>query len=74
MKKQRDISLWPHRMAESPQYLAFVDWIAHNDEPGETDHATIAGSLTVTMVAHVFNLCADTIANDVIVARAGGGD
>lgn len=54
----------------SRKYEQLVKWIAYNDNPG--DHQPVeevAGYLTVTMLAHCYNLAALKVAQDVMQFR-----
>lgn len=50
-------------------YQDAIDWIAHNDDPDETDVETVRGTLTVGLVADLFGTSTSVVANDVVLAR-----
>jgi len=54
----------------SRKYRMLVEWIALNEDAIETDPQVIAGSLTVTMLAHCFDLKNADVASDVLEIRA----
>lgn len=47
-----------------------VEWIALNDEPNETDPDAIAAQISVLLVADVFNLKPEHIAQKILKMRA----
>lgn len=46
-----------------------VFWIAHNDEPGETEAEEIAGLISVKLVADLFGLTDEEVAKRVARER-----
>ncbi len=53
----------------SRKYRQLVEWIALNDDAVERDETTISESLTVTMLAHCFNVKNELVALDVLQFR-----
>jgi len=54
----------------SRKYTTLVEWIAYNDGPGdELGLSELAGTLTVTMLAHCYNLASEKVAADVLAFR-----
>ena len=54
----------------SRRYRQLIEWIADNDNPGDNDPLdAVAGYLTVTMLAHTFNLKKTDVAADVLLLR-----
>lgn len=55
-------------------YSAAVYWVAHNDNAGAGDsRATIAGYLTTGLVADLWNISAEQVAQDVATERENRG-
>lgn len=52
-----------------PSYRAAVRWIADNDEPAEREAETIAGLISVVLVADLFGVEPARVAGDVLKAR-----
>jgi len=61
-----------HRMHySSRRYSQLIEWVACNDSPGDNEPLEeVACSLTVTMLAQVFNIKREDVAADVMVIRA----
>jgi hypothetical protein len=59
----------PTTRAKRAGYREAVQWIAHNDEPGEHDVETMADLVSVLLVADLFGKPADEVARDVVRAR-----
>jgi hypothetical protein len=55
---------------QSRKYRTMVEWIALNDNPGDSENVEeIAGYMTVTMLAHCYNLRPLYVAEDVMAIR-----
>lgn len=50
-------------------YRDGVDWIACNDEPSDRDLASVAGFISVILLATIFGVDAERVAADVIRQR-----
>jgi hypothetical protein len=58
-------------MRRSAKYSAAVAWIALNDSAGDDEgEETVAGYLTVVLVADIFGVPAATVAREVLDYRA----
>ncbi len=58
------------RRMTQPKYLDAVIWISENDSPGDDDDVEIlSGLVTVCMVADLFNIASDIVAQDVLSCR-----
>jgi hypothetical protein len=55
--------------AKRPGIKEAIQWIADNDEPGETDPEAMAELVTVLMVSDIFGLPEEEIARRVLIAR-----
>jgi len=55
--------------SRSKLYRKAVDWIAANDETGEQSAAVMATMISVLLTADLFELSAQRVADDVIMAR-----
>lgn len=51
------------------RYRDAIEWIAHNDEEGEEDPEIIATSITVGLVADVWNKPTAIVAEDIADIR-----
>jgi len=50
-------------------YRDAIDYIAHNDDPAETDEHAVAGTVTVQLVAEIFGVSAAAVAAAVVKIR-----
>ena len=57
------------RKRRMPSLDAAIDWIALNDEPGDTDIATVALLISVVLVADLWQREPEEIARKVLARR-----
>ena len=56
-------------MSKRASYREGVAWIAENDEPAEMDHDTVAGLISVCLLADLFGKEATEVAAAIIRLR-----
>lgn len=60
-----------HSQNSQSRYRKAVEWISHNDEPEEMEWEVIRDSLTVSLVADVFNKTPEDVAYAILMIRRG---
>ena len=53
-----------------PTFKSAIEWIAFNDEPGETDAKTTSELISVAIIADIFGTTVERVAADVLKVRA----
>jgi hypothetical protein len=57
------------KLTKKVLYRRGVEWIAHNDEPGELDPEVVAGSISCLLLADMFQIDAEKVAKAIVVER-----
>lgn len=52
-----------------PSYRLAVLWVSRNDEPGEMDADRVASSISVQLIADLFDVDPSRVARDVVRVR-----